>query len=1109
MKRILFILIPLLLFCSISRLHAQTIKFRSIGTDQGLSVGFVQCVIQDSKGFMWFGTQDGLNKYDGYEMKVFRNNPKDKSSLSNNDILTIYEDKSGTLWIGTNGGGLEEYDPALNKFKHHQNAPGNNNSLPNNIVRCIYEDKQFNLWIGTEYGLARYDRKTEKFVNYHYDEKNKNSLSGNSVYAITESGNGMLWIGTQDGGLSSFVPNLNQFQFYDVPPEFLYKGKMEYMNQYRKRINSLFPLADGTMLVGTGGGGLGVFDLKTSKYNSFTMFVSADSPEIIAENNRIWSIAKSRSDEVWIAAFGGGLIQYDIKTGNYVLHQKQKDDITSLNSNDVYNVFVDSEDNVWCGTQNGGVNVFFRYSAKFRHYETSGHSEIPLANKFIFAILQDRNGLVWLGTDGGGVISLDLKKNVSVPRNEIINNGKDKWVLSLLEDADGDIWAGTYGSGLYHYNSKSAKTESLLDNDPAFATILCLYESKNGDIWIGTFGGGLFNYNKYAKSLTRYTSENGLPNDVVYSVFEDSKNNLWIGTEGGGACMKKVSDMNTASKAFTYFAKKDPQHTLSSDKVFCFYEDKAQNIWIGTSNGLNKVENSSGNILSYHESEGLPNGNIYGIVPDAKGNLWMTTNKGLSRFNPNVENIEGSAFKNFDLKDGLQGMEFNQGAYYKAKNGDIFIGGENGLNIFNPSNIKDNPHVPPVYITSYKRFGKEVLFDSTITDKRFIELDYRDNSLSLDFVALDYLMPSENKFQYMLEGVDEKWSVPSTFRHATYTQLDGGEYVLKIKASNSDGIWNETPLEIHIRVNPPWWKTKWFYTLSVILITAGVFGFIRYRTAAIKKENRILENKVAERTHELNQKNQDILSSIQYAKRIQEAILPPRSSIFSKLPDMFILYKPKDIVSGDFYWFAEKGGLKIFATVDCTGHGVPGAFMSMIGHNLINQIVNERGVIDPGYILTQLHLGVQAALKQGVSEEVRTADGMDVAVVSINTETREVKYAGANRSLVIINASGELDKIDANKFPIGGSQLDMDRVFTTHSKTLNKRDTIYMSTDGYADQFGGEKGKKYMVKRFHEYLCSIQEFPMQTQGDLLGENIENWRGDYEQVDDILLVGIRF
>lgn len=1084
---------------------AQSVKFRSISTEQGLSVGFVQCVIQDNKSFMWFGTQDGLNKYDGYEMTVYRNNPKDQNSISNNDVLCLYEDKFNILWIGTNGGGLEEYNPAINKFTHHLSS--GKGSISDNVIRCVYEDKAGIIWIGTDKGLTAYNRNTKAFTNYLPDTK-KGSISGKVIKCITETSNGLLWVGTEDGGLNSFDSKTKTFSNYTVPNNLLFTGTYEYMNEYRMRVFSLFAKDDGSLLVGTDGG-LGIFDYNKKEFKNFAMFCSPNSKEITAENNRIWSISKDKKNEFWIAAYGGGLIQYNANTGKYVFHKKRENDITSLNSNDIYSVFVDKQDNVWTGTQNGGVNVFFRFSAKFRHFETSTNSEIQLNNKFIFSIIQDKTGLVWLGTDGGGVQTLDLKTKKSIARNDIIKNEKDKWVLSLFQDRDGEIWVGTYGSGLYRYNPRTQISEVLFDSDATLATILTSYQSKNGEMWIGTFGGGVIRYNKQTKEYKIYDANNGLPNNVVYSIFEDNLHNIWIGTEGGGACYKNINDFDDNKKTFTYLSKKDKKNTISSDKVFCFYQDPSMNMWIGTSNGLNKVEKTSGEISYYYESDGLPNGNIYGIVPDKKGNFWMTTNKGLSRFNPHTENIEGSAFKNFDLKDGLQGMEFNQGAYYLSKNGDIFIGGENGLNIFNPENIVDNPHVPPIYITSYKRFGKEVAFDSTISNKKYIELDYRDNSFSLDFVALDYLMPNENKFQYILEGVDEKWSAPSVFRHATYTQLNGGTYTLKIKAANSDGVWNEVPLEIKIRVNPPWWKTKLFYTLSILLITGAVFAFIRYRTAAVQKENRILEQKVAERTFELEHKNNEILSSIQYAKRIQEAILPSKINIFSKLPDSFILYKPKDIVSGDFYWFGEKNNLKIFAVVDCTGHGVPGAFMSMIGHNLLHQIVNEKGISDPGSILTHLHQGVQAALRQGINEEVRTADGMDVSLVCINTETREIKYSGANRGLVIVNANGELDKIEANKFPIGGSQLDNERVFTTHIKTLNKRDTIYMFSDGYADQFGGEKGKKYMVKRFHEYLCSIQEYPMHTQGEMLGENIESWRGSYEQVDDILVAGVRF
>ena len=355
---------------------AQTVKFRNINTEQGLSVGFVQSVIQDSKGFMWFGTQDGLNKYDGYEMLIYRNNPKDSTSLSNNDVLCLYEDKNKTLWIGTNGGGLEEYHPAFNKFTHH--FSGEKGSICNNTVRCIYEDKKGGLWVGTDKGLSFYDRNNQQFINY-LPTNATNNISGKVIKCITENSDGLIWIGTEDGGLNSFNPSTQKFTNYSIPSHLLYSGNLEYMNQYRTRVISLYAKDDKTLLVGTDGG-LGVFDCTKKEYKKFIVFYTPESSEIIAENNRIWSIASDKKNTFWIAAYGGGLIQYDATTNKYIFHQKRTNDPTSLNSNDIYNVFIDNQENVWAGTQNGGVNVFFRYSTKFKHYETSSNSEIQLPN---------------------------------------------------------------------------------------------------------------------------------------------------------------------------------------------------------------------------------------------------------------------------------------------------------------------------------------------------------------------------------------------------------------------------------------------------------------------------------------------------------------------------------------------------------------------------------------------------------------------------------------------------------------------------------------------------------------------------------------------------------
>ena len=442
-----------------------------------------------------------------------------------------------------------------------------------------------------------------------------------------------------------------------------------------------------------------------------------------------------------------------------------------------------------------------------------------------------------------------------------------------------------------------------------------------------------------------------------------------------------------------------------------------------------------------------------------------------------------------------------------CNDGKILVGGVAGLNYFNPDEIKENKITPNSYIYDFNRQGKNVITDSNIIYKKHIELSYLENYFTLEFVTLDYVSPEKNKFMFMLEGYDVGWSAPTSVRYASYTELPGGTYTFKVKATNSDGVWNDVPQQFTIKVIPPWWRTTLFYIIAFVLGIAAVFGFISYRTNAIKKVNKVLEGKVNERTHELAEKNRDITSSIEYAKRIQEAILPAQELIFSKLKKSFILYKPKDIVSGDFYWFGEKENFKIVAAVDCTGHGVPGAFMSMIGHNLLNQIISEKDMFDPGLILQELHKGIQSALKQG-QNQIHTNDGMDVSMIAINTETRDCFWAGAYRNLVIIDKDNNLEKIDGNKYPVGGSQINSARVFTTHARTLKENDSIYMFTDGYADQFGGEKGKKFMVKRFQEILININKLEISEQKNELETQFNDWKGTFEQVDDVLVIGIK-
>ncbi|MFN7012987.1 MAG: two-component regulator propeller domain-containing protein [Bacteroidia bacterium] len=676
--------------------------------------------------------------------------------------------------------------------------------------------------------------------------------------------------------------------------------------------------------------------------------------------------------------------------------------------------------------------------------------------------------------------------------------------LSLYETSDGKIWMGSWGGGLNFYDPVSetfskpimagTKENELLDNN-----ILCLLQTDENTLWAGSLKG-LNKINLQDFSIKKYTILEGLSSNAVFCLhYEQNENKLWIGLNNGG-----VNSLNLSDNTIKHYKKQkeNSANSLSNNTVTCIYDDGQGNLWIGTRGGLNKFDKKTEKFEHYFEKDGLPNDYIYGILGDKNNNLWISTNNGLSKFNPKEK-----TFRNYYEIDGIQGNEFNQGAYHKGKSGKLYFGGVNGYNAFYPEDIKNNTHIPPIVITSFLKAGKEVKLDTSIFEKKFIEISYKDYFFEFEFVALDYVSPAKNLYSYKLEGFDADWSQPSTRNYANYTNLSGGDYIFKVKGSNNDGIWNDEGIAIHIRIIPPFYKTNTFIISSILIGILSIFFFIRYRTNRIREEKRILEIKVQERTIELAQKNKDITSSIEYAKRIQEAILPQKELIFKHFPRSFILYKPKDIVSGDFYWFAIKNNKKIIAVVDCTGHGVPGAFMSMIGHNLLNQIIIENEITDAAEILNQLNIGVQTALKQDQNSE--TTDGMDVCLCIFDDENKTLDYAGAYRPLYKIDKHKNLQIIEGNKFPIGGNQISGERKYTSHIIKINEGDTFYMFSDGYADQFGGEKGKKFMLKRFQQLLINAYDLSLKGQEELLDKTIEEWKNGADQVDDILVIGIRY
>ncbi|MCK6648148.1 MAG: SpoIIE family protein phosphatase, partial [Bacteroidia bacterium] len=673
---------------------------------------------------------------------------------------------------------------------------------------------------------------------------------------------------------------------------------------------------------------------------------------------------------------------------------------------------------------------------------------------------------------------------------------------------------GTYGGGLNLFNEKTRSFSAFKHNDVDPSSISsddvwCIKEDKEGNLWIGTWGGGLNKLNIQTKKFSHYKFDAAQPsfisNDRVISLLVDDKGTVYAGTNGGG-----LNVYNKTNNSFVRYKHSDTDSlSISSDRVRCIIQDSKNNIWIGTDGGgYNLFDPIKKNFTHFTEKDGLCNNVVYGIVEDDLGNLWFSTNGGISKYNFKRKN-----YQNFDVRDGLQSNEFNQGAFLRSGNGKIYFGGVNGFNVFEPSSIQKNPNRPPVYITSIKLFNNEIVKDTMSSFIKELNLNYSDNFLSFEFAALDYTSSDKNKYACKMEGFDKDWIELGNRRFISYTNLDPGKYVFRVKGSNNDGVWNEQGNYIVITIAPPFWKTIWFYLTMIALVVLGIYAYIQLRTKKLQRDKRVLEKEVENRTHEIvfqkniiERKNKDITDSITYAKRIQQAILPSVDLIKKMLPESFVLYKPKDIVSGDFYWMEQSGTQTMIAAVDCTGHGVPGAFMSIVGYNLLNQAVNERGLTKPSSILDEMNKGILKQLKQQ-TEEHTVRDGMDMSLCTIDFKTKTLQYAGANNSLWIIRA-GELIVLKADKQPIGSFYNDEIRAFTNHEFQLQQDDHIYLFTDGYADQFGGQDGKKFKYKKLQELLLSCSGKGMEQQLNALDQTIEQWKGNLEQVDDILIIGIK-
>lgn len=878
-----FIPLILIIFCSIwllvifsNVLYSQErqIKFENIGIEEGLSQASIHCIWQDSKGFIWIGTESGVNRYDGYDFIVYTPDIRNPESLSNNWVYSIYEDHLGNIWIGTDGG-LNRFNREKEIFTRYLHDPEKPNSLSNNKVFTIFEDKSGSLWIGTDNGLNKFDRKDESFKRYQFDPENPQSLSDNHIHAILEDASGTLWVGT-DNGLNRFNRKEEAwFRFQSDPKD---RNSLSHNS-----INSICEDSLDMLWIGTNRG-LNRFDPTTGKFMQY-QHIANDSKSL--SDDWIHVVYQDRLGMLWIGTNEGGLNRFEREKGEFICYKADPNNPYSLSSDRIYSICEDRSGVIWIGTYGGGICKFDREPRKFRCFTHDPENPYSLSHMFVRSFYEDQSGTLWVGTDGGGLNKYDQGKDQFIhyrhnPRNPTSLSNDS--VFSIVKDSSGIFWIGTYGGGLNRFDPNSGKFTSYRHSpiDPNTLSddrIRVIYEGQPGVLWIGTDGGGLNKFETGKGIFTRYRHDpsdpNSLSNDRIRSILKSRSGAMWIATFGGG--LNKFDPEK--GQFFHYRFDPDDPNSLSNDYIMALYEDRSGILWIGSNGeGLIRFDSQRETFSNYAESEGLAGSAVYGILEDDEGNLWISTNNGLSKFNPQTE-----TFRNYDVNDGLQSNEFNGGSRYKSPKGEMFFGGINGFNRFYPETIKDNPYIPSVVITNFRIFNKVVPIQEgedrkspltkSITETDEIELSYRDNMLSFEFAALHYVFPDKNEYAYRMEGFDKNWIYTSAaHRFATYTNLNPGEYTFRVKASNNDGIWNEEGTSLNIKIIPAFWQTWWFRSFVLTAIILLILMVYEVRTHAIKEQSKRLEKRVEERTSELNIANKELQEQITERKRAEEIL---------------------------------------------------------------------------------------------------------------------------------------------------------------------------------------------------------------------------------------------
>lgn len=1028
----------------------QKIRFSHLSIQQGLSQSAVNCIFQDSKGFMWFGTQDGLNRFDGYTFTVFKYNPDNPGSLHGSFVGSIYEDSAGTMWIATldNPNELNKLDRSTDTFTYHPVDSVDLKNAAKSSVLAEYQGADGIRWSGSiGGGVTRTDTKSGEKKIYKHDPKNPGSLIDNRVYSVYGDKMGTLWVGTREG-LDRFDPATDSFIHY--------------------------------------------------KHDSTNAKSISD--------NWVWPMYEDRDGTFWVGTVRGGLNRFDHSTQTFTSYRHNPTDPKSISDDYILSIYQDRSGLLWVGTSNDGLNSFHPGLEAFEHFANDPSNPRSLIDNNITSLLVDRTGTTWVGTRGG----LGLLDRATGTFTHFTHNPSNPKSLAenaapfIYEDKSGVIWVGTYSSGLdrferstgtfTHFKRDPSKPNTLSDN-----RIYALLEDHTGAFWVGTYGGGLNRFDRSTGSFKAFTRNDSIPNSLsengVWALCEGRDGTLWVGTFGGG-----LNKFDRATETFTsYRHDKDNPQSLSDDNLLCIHEDREGILWIGTTGGLNRFDRKNGTFKSYRVKDGLPNDAIFGILEDDHGNLWMSTNKGISKFNPRNE-----TFRNFDANDGLQGNEFNQNAYYRSsKTGEMYFGGVNGVTLFHPDSVRDNSYVPPVVFSAFRRYNTDdkegkPIEESGIATRKQITLTYKDNIATFEFAALSYYNASKNRYAYKLEGFSDSWIQLGNEHRATFTNLDPGEYTLYVKGSNNDGVWNDEGTSLSLNVTPPWWRTRWAYAAYAILFLSALYWLRQFEINRREQKAQVRESELRAKAAEaekraLSAENERKTKELEGARNLQLSMLPQE---LPKLPhlDIAVFMKTSTEVGGDYYDFqVEPDGSLNVAFGDATGHGMQagtivtlmkGMFTSDASRLDIQTFFNHCSKSIKGIRLGRLL--------------------MSFSLLKILGNKVTFSCAGMPPVFIYRKETGVVDEILLKGMPLGAMK---NFPYVVQDELLKPGDIILLLTDGLPEQ-KNVSGEMFDYPRVQ---TKFREAADRTPDDIIKYLVsagEEWMEGAVQEDDITMMAIR-